>query len=155
MRKLFLACVTTIIALGALPFAASAQPMAICGAPYAPADRAKLRIYLYDNLRFMPVMFSLANLANQAALTTTTPAERVTLNNEYQSLVAAVATWSTWSPPWMKPRTRAWLKRIINPNFLNLTGTSLLTVEGAESATARIWGIFDGGSAMEKFIICY
>jgi hypothetical protein len=81
-----------IIAVGVLPFSAAAQSTALCGAPYAPADRDALRVYLYNNFRFMPVMFYLAKLANQAALTSTTPAERVTLNAEYQGFVATVAT---------------------------------------------------------------
>jgi hypothetical protein len=61
----------------------------------------------------------------------------------------------SWSPPWLKARTRAWLNRIINPNFLNLTGTSLLTVEGAQAAASGIWGPVSGCSAIEKFMICY
>jgi hypothetical protein len=55
----------------------------------------------------------------------------------------------------MRPRTRAWLNRIINPNFLNLTGTSLLTVAEAENAAAGISGVFPGGSAIDKFMLCY
>ena len=153
MRKLLIVCVTAIIALGSLPASAVAQSTALCGVPYAKSDRDALRVYLSDNLRFMPVLFQLGILANQATLNTTTPAERVALNAAYQNYVAAVATMSTWSPPWLKARTRAWLNRIINPNFLNLTGTSLLTVEGAQAAASGILGPVS--SAIEKFMICY
>lgn len=120
-----------------------------CGFPYAAVDRSDLRGYLVDDLRFMGLLSRLQALATLSESGDFTAPQRMALDSEYQAIITAITTMGDWTVPGYRPRTNAWLHRIVDSNFLGLTGTDVLT---PASATAALWATV---TASRRFYLCY
>ena len=120
-----------------------------CGVPYAPTDRAALRSYLVDDIRVMATLERLHGLATWAQFEGVTDTQRLALDSEFQALINHLTVLGSTNAPGFRPRTTAWLDRIVDSQFLGLIGSHLQTKLSAEAA---FWVTV---AASRRFYLCY
>lgn len=107
-----------------------------CGIPYAKVDRAALRNHLINTVEIPEHLVRIHALATLAQLDSFSAPQRMALNNEYQARLLDITLSGDTSVPGFKPRTNAWLNRIVDSQFLGLGNSNILTVKDAAVAVA-------------------
>ncbi len=142
-RKIIL----TVLALLAVQ-TANAQSVS-CGMPYAKTDRSALKIHLDSNVQILQFLQRLSYLATFSQFETLSSPQRLALNNEFQAVLMEITVRGASPVLGFKPRTNAWLNRIIDSQFLGLQGldiTNPASAAIAEQATRN---------ASSRFLLCY
>jgi|LakMenEpi03Aug12_release.lakeMendotaPanAssembly.Ray.scaffolds.fasta_scaffold906406_1 hypothetical protein len=120
-----------------------------CGMPYAKMDRSALKIHLDSNVQILQFLQRLNYLATFSQYEDLIPSQRLALNIEFQNRVREITARGATPVLGFKPRTNAWLNRIIDSQFLGLQGLDISTPSSAQIAEQATL------NASSRFLLCY
>ena len=118
--------------------------------------------YIADGSGIMEILTRLANIAylssGTAAILSSSENQhlaRSALDSEYQALVKAIDEFAGSSKVSVSPRTRAFLRQIVNSQYLGLRGTTVTGFDNQEAGRNADAAVSKIGVAIARLWQCY